>query len=146
MANTYATTGGLIINAPITPNNVLQLPDNGTFCRCSCAPDGSFVPRTATITLATAPALQMIDKITISDNKDVAQTFLLSKQYFINDLSATALIDELAAELKAIYAQYVIGGGLLYTIAGGDLEFAGIFQLPMKPVDIYVDNVAVSWT
>lgn len=145
MANSSAQTGALLINAPVTPNTLFSGADFGAFCRGCAGATGDFV--NAGVTIPLGVDLALIDAVAYNDNNGDAATVLLSKQYFINENTPTALIDELVAELKNIFAKYVLyGGGLSYAIGGGNLVISGTFQAPFAPVSLYVDNAAIAFS
>lgn len=138
-------TGALLLNAPVVPNKFFNPADYGAFCRCAGA-TGDFVEFEAAITLATAPATNVVDAVTYTNQNGVTETVQLSKQYIINDAANVAVIEELVAEIKAIFAQWVLdGGGFTYAIGVGTLTISGTFQAPFVPVSVTVDSAAVAF-
>ena len=148
MAQTTQQVGDILANAPIAvPTNFLQLAD-GIVCRCDSNANNiagnNIVAYTATIPLATAPAVNVFDAVLFKDNSLVNQTVRLSEQYLVNTLTTPALLSEIQANLAKIFGAYLVGAGnVTVTTDGTDITIALSARQPVIPLQVVVDGANI---
>jgi len=148
MAYTFSPVGTLIKNAPVTPNNAIDLLDNGSLCKCDCSAEaGAYVNYTIEITFSAAPALDIIDALEFVDNNGDNTDKILDKQYLFNADTPDPIVENFVADLKKIFGQYISnGGGLAFDYTAGVLTMTLTAQAPFVPTALYVNNAAVAFT
>lgn len=145
-SNRTFATGDLIYNAPITANNVLDIPA-GAFCKCDCgSQDGTLSTKAATSALATAPTNKLVSAVVFVDNDGVSTTVALSKQYFFSTLTAASLYTELQNELRSIFGRYLVNaGGVTAAKVTTNLVVTVTARTPFVASSLIVDGVAVAF-
>lgn len=144
--NRTAVAGDLIDKAPISANNVLDIPA-GYFCKCdNNAQGGVLTNYTATVALPTAPAVKLIEQVKILDQNGNVQFLTFSKQYLVSTLITAATIAEIDAEFKAFASRYLVNAGnALVKKSGSNLIFTITARLPFVAQSVIVDGVAVAF-
>ena len=150
MAQTTQQVGDILANAPIAvPTNFLQIAD-GILCRCDSNANNiagnDIVTFTATITLATAPAIGILDSIAYEYRNGQDMTKQLSEQYIINTLTNDSIVAKILADLRALFGSYLVGAGDVAVVKNPTTLVVTVkARAPFAPLALLVNGVAVNF-